>query len=153
MLTKIALENQEIERRRQQKRRKKAPAATPLTPVELEMVAEERAEERARWTKAPAAPQGPVLSNIPAWGDHRVKRYTTEKARLAARLDTHKRSDKKHPRTPEGQEKQRVAKREWAAKSREKKRSAKAAFAATEILSILQRFGLKNKYFLVLSVP
>ena len=152
MLAKIAIAEQEIERRRQQKRRKKA-AAAPLTTGELEAAAEERAEERARWTQAPTARQGPVLSNIPAWDDHRVKRYTTEKARLAARLDTHKRSDKKHPRTPEGQEKQRVAKREWAAKSREKKRSAKAAFAATEILSILQRFGLKNKYFLVLSVP
>ena len=152
MLTKIALENQEIERRRQQKRRKKA-AAAPLTTGELEAAAEERAEERARWTQAPTARQGPVLSTIPAWGDHRVKRYTTEEVRLAAIRAAHKRSDKKHPRTPAGQEKQRVSKKQWAARSREAKRADKAAFASAEILSILQRFGLKNKYFLVLSVP
>ena len=147
MLAKIAIAEQEIERRRQQKRRK-ATTVAPLTACELEMAEEERAEERARWTQAPTARQGPVLSNIPAWGDHRVKRYTTEEVRLAAIRAAHKRSDKKHPRTPAGQEKQRVSKKQWAAKSREKKRSDKAA----EILSIRQSFGLKNKYFPVLSL-
>ena len=155
MLAKIAAQEQELKRRLQQRRGRKPTAVTPpLTPVELEMEAEERAEAAEK--KAPTARQGPVLSNIPVWGDHRVKRYATEEARRAARVESQKRSQAKAKLNPTKAttrlEKQRVAKREWAAKSREKKRAAKAAFASAEVLSILQRFGLKHKYFLVLSL-